>query len=140
MDYTDYGTMLISEAPEATILGFLAGLGVIFWVISLAIAIFKIVCLWKVYVKAGKPGWASLIPIYNFIVYLNIVGLSGWYILILCIPIVNLIFGLYLEFRLAKSFGKSGAFAVGLILLNTIFVAILAFGDAKYVESSKENA
>ena len=140
MDYTEYGTMLISEAPEATIFGFIAGLGATAWVVSLVIGIISIIALWMGFEKAGKPGWASIIPIYNAVVLLNIAGFSGWYILLMLVPIVNVFFGFYMNIKLAKAFGKSTGFGIGLILLNTIFVAILAFGDSKYIGNKKVEA
>ena len=98
----------------------------------IAILIFDIIVLWKVFTKAGKPGWASLIPIYNTIVLFQISGMSPWYILLMLVPIANIIVSILLCVNLAKSFGKGGGFAVGLIFLNLIFMAILAFGDAKH--------
>ncbi len=98
----------------------------------IAVFVFEIIVLWKVFKKAGKPGWASLIPIYNTIVLFQISGMSPWYILLLLVPIANIIVSILLCVNLAKSFGKGGGFAVGLIFLSLIFMAILAFGDAQH--------
>jgi Na+/melibiose symporter-like transporter len=91
-----------------------------------------IVAGWKVFTKAGQPGWASIIPFYNVYVMLTIVGKPGWWLLLFFIPIVNLVIGIIVTLELAKRFGKSGGFAVGLILLPFIFYLILAFGSATY--------
>ncbi len=99
----------------------------------LAIAIVVIVSLWKVYTKAGQPGWAAIIPIYNVIVLLQIVGRPLWWIVLFLIPLVNIIFGILVYIDLAKSFGKSAGFAFGLMFLCFIFFPILAFGDARYL-------
>ncbi len=107
------------------------GLEVIIY-LYLAIIIFTIVAFWKLYSKAGKPGWASLIPIYNIIVLLNIIKKPWWWIFLLLIPFVGFIIGIIIYIELAKAFGKSAGFAVGLILLPFIFIPILAFGDAQY--------
>ena len=102
----------------------------IVWVIDGVIIILMIASFWKIFTKAGQPGWASIIPIYNWIVWCKIVGRPAWWVLllILCFPILFII----LCIDLAKSFGKGGGFAVGLILLGIIFFPILGFGSAQY--------
>jgi hypothetical protein len=102
-------------------------------VLNLAFVVLMIASLWKVFVKAGKPGWACLIPVYNIIVMLEICGKPMWWIVLMFIPVVNIIVLILLVIALAKSFGKDTMFAVGLILLGIVFYPILAFGDAKYV-------
>jgi len=88
--------------------------------------------MWKVFTKAGQPGWASLIPIYNTYIMLKMAGKPGWWLLLLLIPFVNLIFAIILVIAIAERFGKGVGFALGMIFLSLIFWAILAFGDAKY--------
>ena len=83
-------------------------------IIGLAAIVFIIVSVWKVYVKAGEPGWACLVPIYNVIVYLKISGKPLWWIILFFIPLVNLIIALLVSIGLAKNFGKGGGFGVGL--------------------------
>ena len=102
-------------------------------IVMLAIALVMIIAYWKIFEKAGKPGWAILIPIYNLIVLLEIVGKPLWWFFLLLIPFVNIIFGIWIINLLSKSFGKNEGFTVGLILLGIIFYPILGFGDAKYV-------
>ncbi len=109
--------------------GFSAG----FAVLWLAIVVFFIVVQWRIFQKAGKPGWAAIIPIYNVIVYLQIVQRPVWWIILFFIPLVNIVIDIVLILDLAKSFGKSVGFAIGMMLLPIIFFPILAFGDAKYV-------
>ncbi len=101
--------------------------------VDLALVILMIVSMWKIFEKAGKPGWASLIPIYNTIVLLDIVGKPWWWIFLLIIPIVNIIFAIIVIHGLSKSFGLNGWFTLGLLFLGIIFYPILAFGDYKYV-------
>ncbi|MDD3629385.1 MAG: DUF5684 domain-containing protein [Actinomycetota bacterium] len=100
--------------------------------LSSALSILLIVSLWKIFTKAGKPGWASIVPIYNTIVMLEIAGKPIWWIILLFIPVVNLVISIIVIVELANKFGKSGGFAAGLIFLPVIFYPILAFSSAKY--------
>lgn len=102
-------------------------------VIQIAVLVLVIASMWRIFTKAGKPGWAVLVPIYNAIVLLEIVGKPWWWIFLVIIPPISLIFGIIVIVELAKAFGKSGGFAVGLILLGFVFFPILAFGDAEYL-------
>lgn len=126
---------MADSVAAGSVFGMLAGMSVVMWVISLAIGIFSIITMWKVFVKAGKPGWASIIPIYNLVVLFQVAGMSPWYILLMCIPIANLVVAILLNLKIAERFGKTGAFAVGLILLNIIFMAILAFDSSEYSQA-----
>ncbi|RLD52326.1 MAG: hypothetical protein DRI94_03485 [Bacteroidetes bacterium] len=102
-------------------------------IIYLAIIVFEIAAFWKVFVKAGKPGWAAIIPIYNIIVMLEITGKPIWWIvIILLIPIVNIIFLIWMINLISLSFGKDTGFTLGLIFLAPIFWPILGFGKAEY--------
>lgn len=102
------------------------------FIVYVAFMVFLAVTMWKVYAKAGEPGWASLVPIYNVCVWLKIAGKPMWWVLLLWIPIVGLVLAILAVIEFAKRFGKGGGFAVGLIFLSFIFYPILAFGDAKY--------
>lgn len=86
--------------------------------------------MWKVFTKAGQPGWAAIIPIYNFYVLLKVIGKPIWWLVLL---IVFPVFWILSALALANSFGKGIGFAIGLMLLGPIFLPILGFGDAKYV-------
>lgn len=101
-------------------------------VIQLALIIVLIAGLWKMFVKAGQPGWAAIIPIYNLYILTKIVNRPGWWVILFLVPIVSLVISIIIMLDLAKSFGKSVAFAVGLILLGPIFICILGFGSAQY--------
>ena len=101
---------------------------------SLAFTIFIWAAMWKVFVKAGQPGWAAIIPIYNTYIMTKIGGKPGWWVLIiLLVPIVNIIFAIWLINMVSKSFGKGEGFTAGLILLGIIFWPILGFGSSKYL-------
>jgi hypothetical protein len=101
-------------------------------IVGLLIALLLIVAMWKVFTKAGQPGWASIIPIYNLYIWCKIVGRPGWWIILLLIPFVNIIVGIILCIDMAKSFGKGVGFGIGLALLGIIFWPILGFGSAQY--------
>ena len=102
-------------------------------ILSLALAVLGIVAMWKIFEKAGEPGWAAIIPFYNIYVLFEITWGNGWKFLFLLIPIANIVFAIITMVKLAKAFGKSGGFAVGLIFLSIIFYCILAFDKSEYL-------
>lgn len=103
------------------------------WVIWIAIIVLEIVALWKIYTKAGQPGWASIIPIYNIIVLLRIIKMEWWHILImLFVPFASIVYSIIFDLKLAKVFGKGTGFGILMIFFTPIMYPILAFGDAKY--------
>lgn len=87
---------------------------------------------WKIFTKSGRPGWACIVPIYNLVVLMRIVDKPGWWWVLYILPIVNVVVAVVVTIALAKSFGKDGAYAAGLILLPLIFFPILAFGKSTY--------
>lgn len=101
-------------------------------IVQLAIIIVIIVALWKVFEKAGQPGWAAIIPIYNLYIICKITGRPVWWLILLLIPFVNFIVLAVLSIDVAKSFGKGIGFGIGLWLLGFIFYPILGFGPAQY--------
>ncbi|MCX7697162.1 MAG: DUF5684 domain-containing protein [Bacteroidales bacterium] len=113
-------------------MGGILGASMAFIVFYLAIIILMIVSMWKIYVKAGQPGWASIVPIYNLIILLEIVKKPIWWIILLLIPFVNFIILIILYHRLSLSFGKGVGFTIGLIFLPFIFFPILAFDGSTY--------
>ena len=115
----EYSTQAEAPSPVSMIFGLL-------------IALVLIVAMWKVFTKAGQPGWASIIPIYNLYIWCKIVGRPWWWILLMLIPFVNFIVCIILCIDLAKSFGKGVGFGIGLALLGIIFFPILGFGSAQY--------
>lgn len=105
-------------------------------VMYLAIIVLMIASMWVIFSKAGKPGWASIVPIYNLVVLLEIVGKPWWWLVLMLIPIVNIVILIMVYHNLSLSFGKGGGFTVGLILLGVVFLPILAFGNAKYIRNN----
>jgi len=88
--------------------------------------------MWKVFVKAGEPGWAAIVPIYNAVILLKISGKPIWWIVMLFIPCVSIVFLLLIALELAKSFGKDAGYGIGLFFLPFIFYPLLGFGNAQY--------
>lgn len=101
-------------------------------IFCIAIAVLMIVAWWKIFTKAGRPGWASIVPFYNLYVEFEIAGMNGWLFLLLLVPIANIVILIMLYIKLAQVFGKDAGFTIGLIFLNMIFLLILAFGSAQY--------
>ena len=139
--YGDLSSLSTSNlsTSDAMATGTLAGFFATYAVVMLVVFVITIIAEWRIFTKAGEAGWKSLIPIYNAVVLFKIAGLSPLWVLgylAAVIPVVGAFVALgitiYLMLNLAKAFGKSTGFAVGLILLNTIFILILGFGSAEY--------
>jgi hypothetical protein len=101
--------------------------------IGLCVSVLMIASMWKVFTKAGKPGWAAIIPIYNLIVILDIAGKPLWWIILFLVPLVNIVVAFMTYVSLAERFGKGAGFGIGLMLLGFIFFPILGFGSAQYM-------
>ena len=109
-----------------------AGGGGLFGIVYFAVMIIMIVAGWKIFVKAGEPGWAVLIPFYNMWVMIRIAGKEWWWFLLLFVPLVNFVAILLVSIGIAEKFGKSALFGIGLMFLGFIFYPVLAFSDAEY--------
>jgi hypothetical protein len=101
-------------------------------IIYVAVLVLLLASNWAIFTKAGKPGWASIVPIYNYVIFLEIIGKPWWWLLLMLVPVLNIVFLIWAVNLLSKSFGKAEGFTVGLILLSIVFLPILAFGDAEY--------
>jgi len=106
--------------------------GAFMMLVWLAVVVLVIAGIWKTFVKAGKPGWAAIIPIYNLIVLLEIAKRPVWWFILMLIPLVNIIIAILVSIDVAKAFGKGAGFGIGLAFLGFIFYPILGFGDARY--------
>ena len=122
---------LLQRDEDAGMMGAILGgsLGLVYF----ALIVLMIIAWWKIFTKAGKPGWAAIVPIYNIIVLCEIVGRPAWWVILFLIPCVNIVAHIMISLDLAKSFGKDVGFGVGLIILPYIFGLILGFGSATYV-------
>jgi hypothetical protein len=116
------------EHPE-----FFSSFAVLLFVfLALAVSILVIIAQWRIYEKAGQPGWASIIPFFNFYILLKIVGKPDWWLIWIFIPVANIVIAVWVTNLLSKSFGKDEGFTLGLLFLGFIFYPILGFGDAQY--------
>ena len=102
-------------------------------IFGLIMAILAIVGAWKLFAKAGVPGWLSIIPIVNIVYLVKIALGNGLLTLLLIVPVVNIIFGIYLSWQLGKAFGKGAGFCIGLVLLDGLFMTIMGFDKSKYI-------
>ena len=101
-------------------------------IFAITTAVIEIIGAWYMFEKAGEPGWAAIIPIYNLLIGIKIAGKPWWYILLMMIPIVNLVIVIITLNGISKNFGKGPWFTVGLFFLRWIFIPILGFGKAVY--------
>jgi uncharacterized membrane protein YhaH (DUF805 family) len=109
-----------------------AGIGIVAGIVYLAILILMIAAMWKVFEKAGEPGWAALVPIYNLIVLLKIAGKPAWWFILMLIPFVNVIVFFIVSIAVAERFGKGIGFGIGLAILPFVFYPLLAWGESHY--------
>jgi hypothetical protein len=131
---TTIPAMLLQPGPGNAPSAALLGASLVIFLVIMVIAVVFIIGMWKVFTKAGQPGWAILIPIYNTYILLEIAGRPGWWLVFYFIPLVNLVIIILVSIDVAKSFGQSAAFGVILLfLLCGIGYLMLGFGNYKYV-------
>jgi len=132
----DYGTVANDAMGMTTSLfGIMGGLMLVMGIFTCIISLISIISYAKIFSKAGKPWWASIVPIYNIIVMLEIAKLPVWYIALFFVPIANIYALFKINIEMAKKFGKGTGFGVGMTLLSVIFIPLLAFSDNKYEDS-----
>ena len=106
--------------------GIIASL-VVLWVLS-------VIAYWRLFTKAGEPGWKSIIPIYStYMVFLSAVSSMAAAVVMMILYVIVLILSIVLYVKMSKAYGKGGGFAVGLLLLWPIFILILGFGSSEYL-------
>lgn len=134
MNITNFAEELITPAPTYTTTSADGGgMSVILLVLYLAVLVVVIAGMWKTFSKAGRPGWAAIIPIYNIYTLVKVASRPGWWVLLFFIPLVNIVMSIIVSLDVAKAFGKSELFGIfGLWLFGFIGYPILGFGDAAY--------
>jgi hypothetical protein len=106
--------------------------GGVMWLVWLAFAILVIAGLWKVFVKAGHPGWGAIIPFYNTYLLIKVAGRPGWWLILMFIPVVNFIIWIIIALDIAKNFGHGVGYGILLILIPAIMYLVLGFGSDEY--------
>ncbi len=137
MDY-DYSSSYYSTPPYTTAASSAAGplvwvMVIIMLILSFAVMAVVLASMWRMFTKAGKPGWAALIPIYNTVVLMQIIGRPEWWVLLLFVPFVNIYIAIVSTLELAKSFGKSTGFGVLMLFFPVIMYPMLGFGSSQYL-------
>lgn len=113
--------------------GLVAGaFGMVFMLVMMVVLVICIVGMWKLFEKAGKPGWACLIPFYREWLLMEILGFPGYYFLIMFVPFVGFLFALYCMYKLPLVFGKDMIWGIAAIFLAPLVMLALGFGDAQY--------
>ena len=131
---TSYGVSTTSGLTGA-----IATMVLFFLVLFMALSILMFISLWKIFKKAGKPGWASIVPIYNIYIMCEIAEKEWWYVLLSCVPFANIYAMIVLYNGMAKRFGKSGGFVAGMLLLPVVFFPMLAFGKDAAIVNNQPN-
>ena len=127
MDQTMYATTSTSGSDAAA-----AAIMIPMMLFYIAIFMLVVAGMWRVFSKAGRPGWYALVPIYNSIVLAEIVGRPGWVGLLNLVPFLNIYINVIIALDVAKSFGKDTTFGVLTIFFPFVTYPILGFGSAKY--------
>ncbi len=120
---------------DATSAAVAAGL-IVYYVVFLAVMIVSLVGLWKVFVKAGKPGWGAIVPFYNTYCLFEMSFGTGWLFLLILVPCVGQVMMIIMWIKLAQAFGKGAGFGIGILFLPFIFLPMLGFGDAQFIGSA----
>jgi uncharacterized membrane protein YhaH (DUF805 family) len=114
-------------------------LNIVLLLIGLALVVLMVASMWRLFIKAGKPGWAAFVPFYNTYVLLQITGKPGWWLLLFFIPIVNFFVSVVVYYELVKCFGKGVGFLILLVVVPMVAYPLLAFGDAEYHAPTPED-
>lgn len=115
-----------------------AGVMMVYLVVVLVVAVISLVGLWKIFVKAGKPGWGAIIPIYNMYCLFEMSFGTGWLFLLCFVPCVNAVIMIIMWIKLAQAFGKGAGYGIGILFLPVVFLPMLGFGDAQFIGPVKK--
>lgn len=128
--YSTYETTSVDPAAGAVMAGFM----MVYFLIIIAITIVAVVSMWRLFEKAGRPGWAAVVPIYNTIVALEVAGRPWWWIFLFFIPVANIVFAVIYMLEFARSYGKDNVYGILMLIFPYIMMPILAFSkDTKYL-------
>ncbi|ADB16056.1 conserved hypothetical protein [Pirellula staleyi DSM 6068] len=106
-------------------------------IVPLAILGVVLAGMWKVFEKAGQPGWAAIVPIYNtYVLVVEIAKMDIMWFVLLLVPCVQYVAVFVIMIKVAKKYGQGDGFGIGMALLPFIFIPILGFGSARYNPSA----
>ncbi len=101
---------------------------------SLILAVIGMIALWKIFTKAGEPGWAAIVPFYNLYIAFKVAGLNPWMFLLMFIPFVIIVVALWVSIKIGERFGQSVVWSIVLLVLFPfIGFLILGFGKDPYL-------
>lgn len=155
---------LTAEQEEAALggaaVGGILGIGVgMFFTMLIIFWIFQIIAYWKLFTKAGEPGWKSIIPVYNSYIQYKISWKPMWFwitfavlfvfellgqfgnpeapntallIITSIVGLILLVINIMATVKLSRAFGHGIGYAIGLIFLWPIFILILGYGKSEY--------
>ena len=130
-----YAVLALQQEVEVNV-GAIVATALLGALVGFAIGLLSLIAMWRIFSRAGQPGWAAIIPIYNTLTLLRIVGRPGWWFLLFLVPFVNIVVVMMLCIDLARSFGKSDGYGLALFFLAPIFFPALGFSNARYVGPS----
>lgn len=113
-------------------------LGLLLILFAIAVVVFYFIAAWRIYTKAGRPGWANLIPVYCWVEFFHVAWGSGVYFLLMLIPVANILVALITVHKLSESFHHGIGYTLGLFFLPWIFIPVLAFGKSKHIRNTEE--
>ena len=122
--------MTDQSATDAAATAMAGGLFMIIMLFTIAVTVISVVSMWRLFVKAGKPGWAALVPVYNIIVMLEIAGKPLWWVAMFFLPVANVVFSILAYIDFAKAYGKDTAWGVLLAFFTPIVAPIMAFSKS----------
>ena len=106
-------------------------------VVSLAAWLILIASMWRVFTKAGQPGWHAIVPFLNTWTLIKVAGKPEWWFFLFFVPCVNSIVAFVVLYDVAKAFGRSSIFGVGTALFSPVFLPILAFGSSEHLATER---
>lgn len=128
------GTVLLQSGGGGGGAGILGGLFfIVLALLAFGAFIAYIAGMWKVFEKAGQPGWGALVPILNILYMLDMADRETWWIILFFIPVINGLIFIVINIDIAKNFGKGPGYGLAMWLLPFVFWPLLGFGDETYV-------
>ncbi|MDE6851630.1 MAG: hypothetical protein K2J67_03965 [Lachnospiraceae bacterium] len=127
--YSGYDYASTTSTANTGLLALFSG---VYLMVMLVVLVIMLVANWRIYTKAGQPGWGAIVPFYNLYLLYKIAWGNGWLFLLMFVPIVNAVVGLIALYKLCVAFGHGVGFFFGMLFLSPIFTLILAFGSSEY--------